>query len=43
MRTVDIFLGLYIMADIDDKTYKTYPKKADLVQLSFCFQKLVRR
>ena len=42
MHGVDLFFGLYILANIDDKTYKTYPKKAeDLVQLSFCFQKLV--
>ena len=43
MQPIDLFFGLYILANIDDKTYKISNKKADLVQWSFCLQKLVRR
>lgn len=40
IHAIDLFFGLYILANIDDKTYKIYPKEADNSQLSFCFQKL---
>ena len=32
MQPIDLFFGLYILANIDDKTYKISNKKADLVQ-----------
>jgi len=32
IQRIDLFFGLYILANIDDKTYKISNKKADLVQ-----------
>ena len=32
IQPIDLFFGLYILANIDDKTYKISNQKADLVQ-----------
>jgi len=35
MQTIDLFFGLYILANIDDKTYKIHPKEAELIKFLF--------